>query len=743
MADLTNMLKAAAGSAGPNENSLYFWGNMQWGLLGNNTASAPVSPIPQGTSPGYTLVRGLGSNAFMIDSNNRLWGWGNNDWGSVGLSTVGSISVPTQIGALTDWTTELVVGGQNFSSFVVGVKTNGTLWSWGSNGLGWLGSNNTVARSSPAQVGALTNWSKVSAGESHVLAVKTDGTLWAWGSNGNGRSGVNSTAVSSYSSPVQIGGLNTWANAFAIGGQSYAVRTNGTLWAWGLGLGGVLGLNSVVSFSSPVQVGALTNWGAGSNSMSQGGYALQAPIFAVKTDGTLWAWGPNGAGTLGLNNTITRSSPVQVGALTDWNTITVTLSNVLARKTDGTTWVWGTTTPAMNLGNPATNNFSSPVLVGNTSWTQARIARNVWFFNNVSSGINYAALGFTSGDTGAVFDRVPTSPVLVGEENEWKVVYNGDANAYGIKYDDTLWRWGTFPTGSGGRNYDFDWSFSPIQLGTDSWKTIVSTQLRNLPTNVNASSTILGVKTNGTLWGWGSNLFGQLGANDTITRSSPVQIGALTNWDKLFVYPNKALAIKTNGTLWAWGVNSNGTLGINTSISSYSSPVQVGANSWRFASMESANAYAIRSDFTLWVWGSNNFFGALGLNNNDSINRSSPVQLGALANWATVAANGLSVLAVKTDGTLWAWGYNNLGELGTNDRITRSSPVQIGALTNWSKVHLSSIGALAVKTDGTLWGWGAGTTAVTRSSPTQIGSLTNWNSLVDVPFGDPVGALAK
>ena len=173
-----------------------------------------------------------------------------------------------------------------------------------------MGSGTTVNRSSPVQIGALTTWSKISAGHSWALAIKTDGSLWAWGRNITGQLGDGTTT--SRSSPVQIGSDYDWSSTF---GKrcTIAIKTNGTLWAWGDGsMYGQLGLNNTTQYSSPVQVGVLTNW----LQIAGGGYLNKA----IKTDGTLWVWGYNSAGSLGLSgvNGTGTSSPTQVGALTTW-----------------------------------------------------------------------------------------------------------------------------------------------------------------------------------------------------------------------------------------------------------------------------------------------------------------------------------------------------------------------------------------------------------------------------------------
>ena len=185
------------------------------------------------------------------------------------------------------------------------------LWSWGRNNVGQLGLGNITTYSSPKQVGALVTWAAISEGVSHSLAVKTNGTLWSWGANYQGCLGLGN--ITYYSSPKQVGALTAWSkvsggNAYA----SFAIKTDGTMWAWGQGSTGRLGLGNTTDYSSPKQIGALTTW----SKIVGSGYKFG---LAIKTDGTLWSWGSGGSGQLGLGNLISYSSPKQVGALTTWS----------------------------------------------------------------------------------------------------------------------------------------------------------------------------------------------------------------------------------------------------------------------------------------------------------------------------------------------------------------------------------------------------------------------------------------
>ena len=172
----------------------------------------------------------LKASKTAIVLNNTLYMWGENAWGQLGNNTSENNSVPIKLGTLTDWSNtgnyKIAAGGLSANA----IKTDGTLWAWGSNVFGQLGDGTTVNKSSPVQVGTLTSWSQVSAGSSRALAIKTDGTLWAWGAGASGQLGDGTTV--NRSSPVQIGTLTNWSQVSSGSINGYAIKTDGTLWSW-------------------------------------------------------------------------------------------------------------------------------------------------------------------------------------------------------------------------------------------------------------------------------------------------------------------------------------------------------------------------------------------------------------------------------------------------------------------------------------------------------------------------------
>jgi alpha-tubulin suppressor-like RCC1 family protein len=264
--------------------------------------SAPVvvgptgSPPEGGSAPGiWTLEQAAGYIKQGLWPKpplaRELYSWGLNFNGELGLNDIIDRSSPVQVGALTDWA-QLATGSSG-GGFSVAIKTNGQLWSWGNGTDGRLGHNNTITRSSPVQVGALTDWAQVSAGDNFCFAIKTNGTLWAWGANASGQLGRNNRTDAS--SPVQVGALTDWAQVAAGSRCCAAIKTNGTLWTWGDNNQGKLGQGNVINRSSPVQVGALTDW----SQVSIGIFCT-----AIKTNGTLWSWVYNTNGQFGQINLI-------------------------------------------------------------------------------------------------------------------------------------------------------------------------------------------------------------------------------------------------------------------------------------------------------------------------------------------------------------------------------------------------------------------------------------------------------
>lgn len=364
--NLTSQGKAQAAGTWPVQpNNLWSWGSGEtYGVTGQSNKLDVSSPVQVGSNVAWLSLSAGAYNVFALRTNGTLWGWGNGSSGQLDSNQSVSSSSPVQVGTSSDWA-QVSVGNRCF----LGVKTNGTLWGCGEGSYGQLGNNtNNQQYSSPIQIGALTNWLSVANGYNHAIGIKTNGTLWAWGRNlygqiGNGQGG-NGTDSVNVSSPVQIGSETTWLRAAAGYGATLAIKTDGTLWAWGWNSDGQLGQGDIISRSSPVQVGSATNWAYPTVSWGSSGDTCTC----VTTGNSLFIWGYNGYGQVGDGTTTNRSLVTQVGGLTNWAKSDCRDASVVAYKTNGTLWTWGFNSKGqLGLGN--TTNYLSPMQVGSgTKW---------------------------------------------------------------------------------------------------------------------------------------------------------------------------------------------------------------------------------------------------------------------------------------------------------------------------------------------------------------------------------------
>ncbi|MEJ7644665.1 MAG: T9SS type A sorting domain-containing protein [Chryseolinea sp.] len=306
----------------------------------------------------------------------------------------------------------------------------------------------------------------------------------------------------------------------------------------------------------------------------------------------------------------------------------------------------------------------------------------------------------------------------------WKFVSPGSAHTVAINNDGTLWAWGFNASGQLGDGTGVEKDI-PVQISTQNiWKTVSA-----------GGSHTLAIQNDGTLWAWGDNLWGQVG-DGTFgnVRQIPIKIGTATNWAAVSAGQSFSMAIKTDGTLWAWGDNFYGQLG-NGEVAAYA-PKQVGtATDWKLVSTGGQHTVALRNDNTIWSWGLN-LDGQLG--DGTLTNRPAPVKIGVANDWKSIDAGYNHTLALAITGGLWGWGNNDDGQLGNGSFVARNIPTQIGGSV-WKSIAAGENNTLGLRTDGTIWAWGyiiGGVVfgeEVSRNTPMQL--LTN-NKIESISLGD-------
>jgi alpha-tubulin suppressor-like RCC1 family protein len=724
----------ATGYAIRSDGLLFSWGDNSFGQTGLNS-STNQSDLAQIGSNSWKMISGGYGHALAIRSDGTLWAWGNNGTGQLGLNDKANRSSPVQVGT-SSWS--FVSAGNNNTSF--GIRSDGTLWGWGYNTYGQIGDNTTINKSSPVQIGT-SSWSFVTVCN-HTAAIDATGRLFGWGNNNFGGLGDGTTVRKS--SPVLIGSTYSWTSV-GVGTQNItvAIRSDGSMWSTGYGAYYQLGNGSFTNTSSFSQIGSGTSWKYVTGEATT--------MVALSANGVLYGWGsPNFSGlgqaygaavsspavvaSTGTNtyNTVLLGSDLTIGAA---NAINLAPTAVVAG-----TYGSSTQAPVITVDNKGRVTSLTTVSIsggggggGNVATASTTAAGIVQVGQNINVTANgtISVANASSSTLGLV--KIGQNINLAGDGTisvanavsatlTWSAVsVNGSDGlnelSLAIKSDGSLWAWG-----SPNQNYDLTSTgntgglFNQLGVGY-SWSSVGT-----------AYATGYAIRSDGLLFSWGDNSFGQTGLNSNTNQSTLAQIGS-NSWKMISGGYGHALAIRSDGTLWAWGFNSVGQLGLNDKINK-SSPVQVGTSSWSFVEAGSNNSsFGIKADGTLWGWGYNGY-GQLG--DNTTVDKSSPVQIGT-SSWSFVTGCNHTA-AIDVAGRLFAWGLNTSGGIGDNTTVSKSSPVLVDSSYSWTSVGIGVQNlTVAIRSDGSMWSTGyngyyqLGTGNNTNySSPVQIGAGTSW-----------------
>lgn len=334
-------------------------------------------------------------------------------------------------------------------------------------------------------------WEKASAGGYHTLAIRSDGTLWAWGSNEYGQLGDGT--IENKLSPVQIGTDTDWASVSAGQYFSAALKENGHIFLWGINEFGQIGNGTYDNQLTPLQIGT-DSWTKVD--------ATQGSIMALRADGTIWAWGNNEDYQGGINATDPYLVvPTQIGTANDWSDISMGAFHAFAKKQNGSIYGWGAS--SCELGNDLDDEITTPQLIASSG-----------------SGL-----------------QIPSAYThSMGLNANGKLLVAG-FNSYGAL--------GIPPTNQ--------WICSFTQMGNADWIMIDA--------GILGSS---GIKSDGSLWTWGWNSNGQLGFGDTQHRYTPTQLGTATNWKFVDIGGWYNVALNTSNELWCWGMHATMDVGQGT-----------------------------------------------------------------------------------------------------------------------------------------------------------------------------------
>ncbi|MCW1914755.1 hypothetical protein OJ996_14300 [Luteolibacter sp. GHJ8] len=605
-----------------------------------------------------------------------------------------------------------VISGGIYHSVML--KEDGTVWAWGNNSAGQLGNNSTTHSSAPVQVstssGPLTGILKIDAGGNHCLALKDDGTLWAWGAGYYGQLGVGSNTNSSLAVQVKDAAGSSYLTGVvdidAATEFSTALLGSGVMYAWGRNNTYQLGDGTATDSNLP----KLVSLGQSAVGISAGG----SHTFAILSDGSVKAWGSGGVGELGLGVIGHKSTPTTVPGLTGVAQISSGVHHTLARMTDGTVKAWGWHA----LGNGTYGSSSSPVNVSNLTGVTEISAG--YFTSMAIRGSDKSAWAWGSNNDGRLgigsLDSPDIPQKLTAISNVEGLSAPLGAFSLVVTEDGTVWAAGVNDFGQLGDGVPQDRKV-PEQVPALGPVRAISSRYEH----------VLALRQDGGVWAWGAN-GGKLGDGNMGASSFPVPVSNLTDAVEVSAGDFFSLARRSNGSVAAWGEGWEGMLGSGNDNGS-AVPVAVsGINNAIKVSAGSVHSLALLADGSVKSWGYG-YDGQLG--NGAAVSSNTPVNVSTLTSGVSdVSAGDYFGLALKS-GEVWAWGGNYAGEVGDGTTTTRLSPVKVTGLSNVTAISAGVSYALAVN-NGEVRAWGINSygnlgngTVSSSSTPVRAGTLTD------------------
>jgi len=682
------------------------------------------------TVPSFSqTISGGSHHSLFLCQNNTAMSSGWSDFGQLGNIDsypwpIPSFQIPFPTGVTK------VSCGDHHSLFLM---SDSTVMSSGFNFPGTLGAGSTDwIKTSPVNVVGLTGIVAVAGSGGHSLFLKSDGTVWSCGTNTNGQLGVGPS--SALGIPVQIQGLSNVVAIAAGSACSYFIKSDGTAWACGQNIYGQLGDSTTIDRNTPVQVYGLTDviavsssgvhtlflksdgtvWGTGKNSKGElgagfiWGYKLIPSLSGItgvigiatgyehsvflKNDSTAWTCGNNYYGELGDGTTINHPSPVQV--LSGVVNVAAGYTSSIFVKDNGTVWCCGENKYGL-AGDAVITNSLVPIQatgLSNITYAHAGKSSHCLFVDN-----NNAAWGFGKhqyGQLGGYTNPLRLSAVPVTGLSGIKAVCAGREYSLFLMNDSTVWGIGSNYWGELGDSSGIDRTVQPIHIpGLTGVTAISAYELHSLF-----------LKSDSTVWACGINSLGQLGDGTTTNRLAPIQVPGLTGIIAISAGNTYSLFLKSDGTVWACGQNGGGQFANGTTTNSLIPVLATSISGVTAISAGNFHSLFLKNNGTVWACGSNNS-GQHG--NGTTTNSTIAVQTLIDSVTAIVAVNSFSLFR-KSDGTVWACGTNYAGQLGDSTILNSISvPNQVPGISDVVEIEASGSTSWFAKSDGSVWGCGS------------------------------------
>ena len=646
------------------------WGYNSEGQLGDGSRINRAHPVLVKADQQTLLsdIRAVATGAghsLALKADGTLRAWGRNNYGQLGDSTTTQRDLPVTViryaqGPAVSGVVAIATGANHSLALL----SDGTVLTWGYNGYGQLGDGTTVVRYTPVQVvldaqqTLLRGIIAIAAGDNYSLALRSDGTVLAWGYNGYGQLGDGSTTSRYY--PVRVTDGSTTApitqiQAIAAGyNHALAVKADGKAMGWGNNNYAQVGDGFTINRSRAVPV-------LDENDQPVTGIKTVAAgewhSLALKVDGTVLAWGHNASGQLGDGTITDLIVPKNIG-LSGINALAAGSEHSLALTQAGTVLAWGDNN-YYQLGDGTVGDRRTPVQVINV--------------NRKPVGI----IGQPAAPNDPVADSDGDGTVNSSDAFPYDPAYKADTDGDSLPDEWETERFGNLATANATTDTDGDGSIDGDEFKHGSDPT---GNPGIFPSSATAAGEYhsLALRLDGQVLAWGYNNYGQLGDGTTTGQTYPKLIPGMTNIRAVAAGSNHSLALKADGTVLAWGYNGYGQLGDGTTTNR-SQPVTVqvsaGVPLRGVVAVAAGDIHnlALKSDGTVWAWGYN-AYGQLG--DGTTVNRLNPVLLtdpngDAVRGIVAIAAGSNYSLALTADGKMLAWGYNGYGTLGDSTATQR------------------------------------------------------------------------
>ncbi len=702
---------------------LWAWGANECGQLGDGSEDSRGLPVAISGIGKLTQALAGYRSALAVDTAGDVWAWGENVYGKLGDGTEENRKTPVRLASLSR--IKMVAAGAR-TSYALG--DDGNVWSWGGNAFHELGSgpgNDHISpssqsdcwviqplsqvelgRSTPGLVHGLSRVVAIAAGGSRAFALRSDGTVWAWGDNQSGRLGDGTTFE--HLAPTRLEALSA-VTAIATGERSaYALRDDGTVWAWGDNSSGQLGDGSLTSRRTPVKVHGLYNVAAIA--------ACWSSAYALKSDGSVWAWGDNGHGQLGDGTQIDRALPVPVVGISEATGVAAGLNVAYAILASGEVLAWGGN-EAGQL--PGFDQLDSPVpvqLAGFRGVISISARRDTVY---ALTDCNRKDAGWTTPEriTDGQKNAVKTPPGSVWSWGSNNVGQLGDgsrsetggpvlvAGLDGVMQV-ALDRWSGFDEDGLIRALRSDgtvWAWGGVYMNGRVQGLRLPTKVEGIPP-ISALADFFAVGRDGVVWDLRASKF------DTDPRPKPVRgvTGAAA------VYPFRPLlySVGTDQLLRVYEKSHNAWEG--TGDYYWSDPGRQLEGPVGVTSMASwwqgddRFDIALTRDGGVWQWEVHNLGTTFPNQGEAEFEVTAPPALVPGLEGVKSIASGVSCgYALKADGTVRAWGDNKSGQLGNGTTDSSSAPMKVEGLENIVAIDPEGDSCLALTDSGEVWAWGA------------------------------------